>query len=100
MTTIRDILRDADPLRHEPLVLDTRRDRLRQSLIAAVLGSTSASASRRTSLLLLATVVLTVVSVIAVGSRMWSEGGATLQAAIRFEVRLAEDQPIAGLREA
>lgn len=34
----------------------------------------------------------------AVGPRMWS-GGAALEAAVRFEVRLAETQPASGLRE-
>jgi preprotein translocase subunit SecD len=43
---------------------------------------------------------LIVAGIVAVGSQMWSRGGATLQAAIRFEVRLAEDRPTAGLREA
>jgi preprotein translocase subunit SecD len=30
---------------------------------------------------------------------MWSGGGASLQAAVRFEVRLAETHPASGLRE-
>ena len=41
-----------------------------------------------------------VVGLVAVGSQIWSQRGSTLQAAIRFEVRLAEDQPTPGLREA
>ena len=35
MKTARDILRDADPLRHEPNRLEGERDRLRQAVVAA-----------------------------------------------------------------
>ena len=31
--------------------------------------------------------------------QVWSQNGATLAAAVRFEIRLAEDQPAPGLRE-
>jgi preprotein translocase subunit SecD len=37
---------------------------------------------------------------VAIGSQWWSPGGGTLQAAVRFEVRLAEESPAAGLQEA
>jgi preprotein translocase subunit SecD len=48
-----------------------------------------------------ATVAAIVIGVVAVGSQLWLRGGTTLRAAaIRFEVRLAEDHPAAGLREA
>jgi hypothetical protein len=47
-----------------------------------------------------ATLAVIVVGIVAVGSQIWSHGGATLQAAVRFEVRLAEDHPTAGLRQA
>ena len=41
------------------------------------------------------------VGVLVVGSEVWSRGDTTLQAAaVRFEVRLAEPQQAAGLREA
>jgi preprotein translocase subunit SecD len=42
------------------------------------------------------TLALILAGILAVGSQAWW-GGATLQAALRFEVRLAEDQPAAGL---
>ena len=102
MTTLRDILQDADPLRHEPHRLEGRRDRLRQAVVAATSEVTTPSYPwfRRTPVALLAAVALIVVGIVVVGSQMWSQGGATLQAAIRFEVRLAEDHPTAGLREA
>jgi preprotein translocase subunit SecD len=44
---------------------------------------------------------LIIIAIVAVGSQIWPQGGATLQAAaVRFEVRLAEDGPMAGLQEA
>ena len=101
MKTVRDILRDADPLRREPHRLERERDRLRQAVVAAASDSTApSSASFRTPVALLATVALIVVGLVAVGSQIWSPGGTTLQAAIRFEIRLAEDHQGAGLRQA
>jgi preprotein translocase subunit SecD len=40
------------------------------------------------------------VAMLAVGSQIWSRGSTPLLAAVRFEVRLAEEQPAVGLREA
>jgi hypothetical protein len=101
MKTVRDVLQDADPLRHEPDRLEGERDRLRQAVVAAAPAvATPASAWFHSPVALVASVVLIVAGIVAVGSQMWSRGGTTLQAAIRFEVRLAEDRPTAGLREA
>ena len=101
MKTVRDIFRDADPLLQEPHRLEGERDRLRQAVLAAASDvTTPSSAWFRTPVALLATVALILVGVVAVGSQIWSRGGATLQAAIRFEVRFAEAHPAAGLREA
>ncbi len=101
MKTVRDLLRDADPLCHEPHRLEEERDRLRQAVVAEASDvTTPPSASFRTPVALVVTVAVIVVGLVAVGSHIWSQGGATLQAAIRFEVRLAEDHPTAGLPEA
>jgi hypothetical protein len=101
MHTVRDLLRDADPLRHEPRRPAEERDRLRQSVVAAASAVTvPVSTWFRARIALLATVALAVIAIVAVGLQIWSQGGATLQAAVRFEVRLAEDGPTAGLREA
>lgn len=101
MKTVRDILRDADPLRHEPHRLERERDRRRQAVVAAASDvTTPASAWSRTRVALLAAGVMIGVGIVAIGSQMWSQGGATLQAAVRFELRLAEDHPSPGLREA
>jgi SecD-like export protein len=101
MKTVRDILRDADPLRHEPHRLEGERDRLRQAVVTAASEvTTPPSAWFRTAVALFATLALIVVGIVVIGSQIWSQGGTTLQAAIGFEVRLAEDRPAAGLHEA
>jgi hypothetical protein len=100
MKTVSDILRDADPLRHEPHPLE-ERDRLREAILAAASDvGVSSSMGFRGPLVLVATIVLIVAGIVAIGSKIWSGGGATLQAAVRFEVRLAEAQPTLGLRPA
>lgn len=99
MKTVGDFLRDADPLRHEPLWLEGRRDRLRQTVVVAAADVPSpVPASFRTRSVFLATALI-VAGIVAIGSHVWSPG-ATLTAAVRFEVRLAEAHPGAGLREA
>lgn len=101
MRTVKDVLRDADPLLHEPDRLALERERLRQAVIAAGSGVTTRSSERvRARLGLWVTVALLAIGSTVLGSRIWLHGSATLQAAIRFEVRLAEDRPGAGLIEA
>ena len=100
MTMFRDILRDADPVRHEPHRLDQERERVRRTVVAAAMDAPAPSFGWfRRPIALLATVAL-IVGLAVVGSRIGSQGSATLQAAVRFEVRLAEVQPAEGLREA
>jgi SecD-like export protein len=101
MKTVRDLLRDTDPLRHEPDRLAEERARLRQAVVTAASDATAPLAPWfRARIALLATAALVVIAIVAVGSQLWSPGSATLQAAVRFEVRLAEDGPAADLREA
>ena len=101
MRTIRDILRDADPLRHEPHPREGERDRLRQAVVTAASDVTTPSPTWfRTRVAPLLITALLVAGIVSVGSGIWSQGGGTLRAAIGFEVRLAEDQPGSGLREA
>jgi hypothetical protein len=101
MRTVRDLLRDADPLRHEPHRLEGERDRLRQAVVTAAADVTAPSPPWfRRPVVLLTTVALTIFAIVAVGSQIWPRAGSTLQAAVRFEVRLAEDHQAAGLREA
>lgn len=100
MRTVRDVLRDADPLSHEPHPLDEQRARLRQAVVATPPDvSTSSTAWLHMPGALLVTAALLVAGIVAIGPQIWSQGGATVQAAIRFEVRLAEDHVASGLRE-
>ena len=96
--TIRDVLKDADPVRHEASVLDVERDHLRR---AVALGASEPGMPAVTAFRLAraAVIVALVLASIVVALQFWPTG-ATLQAAVGFEVRLAENQPGPGLREA
>jgi hypothetical protein len=101
MTSFRNDLRDADPLRHEPQPSEAQRDRIRRTIVAAASNAAgTSSAWFRTPAALLATIAVIVVGLVVFGTQSWPHGGAMVQAAVRFEVRLAEDQSAAGLREA
>ncbi len=100
MKTTGDILRDADPLRRELDRSGQARDRLRHEVIAAatsVHSSSSPLLPKRFSVL--APLVLVVVGLM-VGIQLWPRENATLQAAVRFEVRLATEESTPGLEEA
>ena len=100
MKTVSDLLRDADPLRHEPHASEGARDRYRRAVVE-VASHAVASPARwtRTPVAVLAAAALIVTALVAVGSRTGPRGSATVYAAVRFEVRLAEDDAAAGLRE-
>jgi hypothetical protein len=101
MKTVKEILRDNDPLRREPLPDDRERERIRRTAVeAASRATTVRTAYARAPLAALAAVVLIVVGILAVGARTGPRGSARVYAAVRFEVRLAEDRAAAGLREA
>lgn len=101
MKTVNDILRDADPLHDDMRRLEDERGRLRQAVVGAASTVSTPSSrlfhSRRAAMVVVTAVV---VALAAVGSHVWSGGGTTLQAAVRFEVRLAEEQPAPGLMRA
>lgn len=101
MKNVEEILRDADPLRHEVPRDDRERDRVRRTVVAAASGVvTKSRSSSRFPLATVAVVALIVVGILAVGARTGPRGSATMYAAVRFEVRLAETQPAAGLSAA
>jgi len=100
MKPVSDTLREADPLRHETGMDPQHRDRLRRAVRAAAAETTAASRVWfRAPLAVAALVALVVVGLFAAGAR-GLRGSATVYAAVRFEVRLAETQPGAGLTEA
>lgn len=101
MKTIRELLRDGDPLRHEPTSPSGDRDSRRRAILAAASGARAPATMRaRPRIVVFATAVLMVIAASLLGTFVWSLFNSDLQAAIRFEVRLAEDKPGPGLREA
>ena len=95
MSSLRTLLQNADPLRHEVPRLDAARERIRLSLLRTPPAerSTKPVRARRT---LVATLGLLAVG-FAFGYQMLEHGTTAVLAAVRFEVRLAEDRPIPGL---
>jgi hypothetical protein len=105
MGSVKDMLRDADPLRHEAPRPEEERDRIRRAVLAAASEAPPHSSRRwrmnRTPAALLAAVAVIVLCVAVLGSRIWPGGSGTLHAAaVRFEMRLADTAFSPGLREA
>jgi hypothetical protein len=101
MNRLQDMLRDADPVRHDDLGADERRAQIRRTVLAAAANVTRAPAARRLSPALWIVIAPIIILFVALGFRVWSGGSATLHAAaVRFEVRLAEAEPTLGLRPA
>lgn len=101
MKAIGDLLREADPLQREPTWPPDERDLRRQALLAAASASATRAGFRwRSRIAALASVTLMLLVISFLGSRVWSPFGDDVQAAVHFEVRLAEDKPAPGLREA
>jgi hypothetical protein len=95
MSSLRTLLQNTDPLRHEAPRLDTERERIRMSILRAkpIERSGKPVRTRRT---LVATLGLLAVGG-ALGYQVWERGSTSVLAAVRFEVRLAEDRPVPGL---
>jgi hypothetical protein len=101
MRDIKELLQDADPLRHESTTSSEQRDAQRRAVLAAAFGARdrvgAARRSRATFFMIAASVVIVALFI---GDRMWSPRVRQVNAAVRFEVRLAEDSSAPGLREA
>jgi hypothetical protein len=113
MAKLKDVLAAADPLRHERQSPQARRDHLRNTVLTgashgyAPLDVMAASAAlvppRRTRNRIVVPVLVTFAAIVigmVITASMWSHSGSLAQAAVRFEVRLAEDQPAPGLSAA
>src|SRR5688572_12343580 len=94
MSSLRTVLQNADPLRHEAPAPEAERERIRLTILQStrVQRSTKPARARVT----LAAILGLMAGGIALGYQVW-EHGTPLVAAVRFEVRLAEDRPIPGL---
>jgi hypothetical protein len=98
MKSVEEMLREADPLRHEPPRSQADRDAMRQAVIAGA-SPVAPSATRISNVHTPVALVALVLVFAAVGSRFWPRGATDVIAAVRFEVRLAEDTPGLGLRD-
>ena len=96
MNDLRTLLQNTDPLRHEVPRLDAERERIRLTILRTTPVERS-TRPVRARLTLLAALSLTAVGVVALGYQIWQHGTTAVLAAVRFEVRLAEDRPIPGL---
>lgn len=94
-TNLRSLLREADPILREAPLPDTKREQLRRNILgdAAVVPSTRPVGVRRN---FAAAIGLAIIVVAALAYGRWFRTTPVF-AAVRFEVRLAEDQPIQGL---
>lgn len=100
MRTVEDALREADPLGEEPNLLEAERERLRQVVMARAASVKPRGGLRGLPFSAMAAVVAVVMLAPLIGMLWFWSGAADLQAAVRFEVRLAEEQPGPGLRDA
>lgn len=96
MSSLRSLLQDADPLRHEAPRLDDEREKLRLRILQTTPVDRS-TRPIRARLPVVTTLAMVMIGVAALGYQVWVHGTTPLLAAVRFEVRLAEDQPIPGL---
>jgi len=100
MPTVKQLLRFADPVRHEPPPDARQRERVRQAVMAAASTNAATAGHWFRAPLAVAALAAMIVAGVFAASLRGPRGSATVYAAVRFEARLAETQPGAGLTEA
>ncbi len=102
MKSIAELLREADPLLHETVTSSEQRDYRRKAVLAAASRVCDrAGAEPRSRVTLLVALGFVMIVALVLTERMWSPLVTSVYAApVRFEVKLAEDEPAAGLSEA
>src|SRR5260370_4477849 len=101
MKDVRELLRDADPVRHEPMCSPDQRDLCRQAVLAAASAARpGAGVKSRSRIGVFGAVALMLLGASLLGLRVWSPFVSEVHAAVQFEISLAEDRPAPGLREA
>jgi hypothetical protein len=101
MKSIGELLRDADPLLHESATYSEQRDCLRKAILAAASEARDHAGAKRSRVTLLLALGFVMTVVLFFAERMWSPlVNNVYAAAVRFELKLAEDKPAPGLREA
>jgi hypothetical protein len=93
--SLKGLLLDADPVRREAPRLDAERERIRKAMLEAVPASRGHGLARRR---LAAVAALAITAGVAAGLwyQLWARAATPVLAAVRFEMRLAEEQPIPG----
>jgi len=99
MNAIRDLLQEADPLRVESEPSATERSFQRQAILTASATTPLPVAKSQSRIPVYLTVMLIAIAALVVGLRRWVPFINDVQAAVRFEVRLAEQNPASGLKE-
>ena len=97
MKTVSDLLREADPLDDDLQRLEERRDQIRRTVIATASVVQPVSLVPAPARRVLLTAAAALIGAVIVIGLLVNSYRATVQAAVRFEVRLAEMQPVAGL---
>lgn len=100
MNRVKDLLVAGDPWVRDPPPDDARTARLRVTVLEARDLQATGPRRRASIRLALATAAVVMVVGVASGTRFWSVVDGPALAAVRFEVRLAEDTAAPGLREA
>jgi preprotein translocase subunit SecD len=100
MKSITELLRDADPLLDESMTSSEQRDCRRKAILAAA-ARDRAGSEPRSRFTLLVTFGFVIIVVLFLAESMRSPlVNNVYAAAVRFEVKLAEEKPAAGLYEA
>lgn len=100
MKGIRDLLQEADPLRVESEPSAADRSFQRQAILTATATTPLPATESRSRIPVYLGVMLIAIVAFAVGLRLWPLFISDVQAAVRLEVRLAEQNPAPGLKEA
>ena len=100
MNNLKELLQEADPLRHEPAPPPHRRALQRQAVLAASRRAHIAAPKPRSRAAIFATSALMAVAVVTLAAFLWSMFNSKVEAAIRFEVRMAETAPAPGMQKA
>jgi hypothetical protein len=96
MKRLSILLQNADPLRHDPPRREADRERVREAISRAPTVDRATTSTRSRLRLVTVTVAFAIVGALALGYQLWTSV-TPLLAAVRFEVRLAEDKPAPGL---
>jgi hypothetical protein len=98
MRTVSDVIRQTDPLSHEPIWSPQVRQDVRQKVLEGAADvMPSIRLFRQLVPVAVVTLCLVFVAAVAIIPRVWAPP-LQAQASVRFEIRLAEDSPAAGLQ--